>query len=89
MWESDTLIKKEGISSLKFPLSVVLLDALNSNQFFDDLKKIANLETIFNSEPLSRDFTQKYKRNYKKKSDQNKPLLDIWAEIGFTKYKHR
>jgi len=37
---------------------------LYSNLFLDDLKKIANLDALFHSEPLSRDFKLRYKRYY-------------------------
>ncbi|MNY80781.1 hypothetical protein D3C86_2220020 [compost metagenome] len=40
----------------------------NSKKFYDDLKKIAGLDQLFSSEPLSRDFKLKYRRNYKNKN---------------------
>lgn len=53
---------------------------LNSKKFYDDLKKIARLEELVSQETLSRDFAQKYKRNYKKKKTKKKSLTQIWAE---------
>lgn len=61
-------------------------EGLFSNQFLDDLKKIANLDTLFYSEPLSRDFKLRYKRCYTDQERRNKPLTQVWAENGFTKY---
>jgi hypothetical protein len=72
---------------LKFPLSEVFLNGLNSKKFIDDLKKIANLDTLVNSEPLSRDFKLRYKRYYTSQETKDKPLTQVWAENGFTKYK--
>ena len=60
---------------------------LFSNQFLNDLKKIANLDTLFHSEPLSRDFKLRYKRCYTSQERRDKPLTQVWAENGFTKYK--
>ncbi|ATP57479.1 hypothetical protein CPT03_13860 [Pedobacter ginsengisoli] len=70
----------------QFPLQVHFT-GLFSNQFLDDLKKIANLDTLFHSEPLSRDFKLRYKRCYTNQERRDKPLTQIWAENGFTKYK--
>jgi len=72
---------------LKFPLSKVFPNGLNSKNFIDDLKKIANLDTLVNSGPLSRDFKLRYKRYYTNQERKNKPLTQVWAENGFTKYK--
>jgi hypothetical protein len=80
--------KKEGISLLKFPLSEVFPNGLNSKKFIDDLKKIAKLDTLVNSEPLSRDFKLRYKRCYTSQERRDKPLTQVWAENGFTKKKN-
>ncbi len=62
--------KKTGVKTIEnFHSGDVLADGLNSKKFYDDLKKIADLEQLFSSEPLSRDFKLKYKRNYNKKKD--------------------
>lgn len=47
----------------------VLPFELNSNKFIEDLKKIARLSELVSQEPLSRDFTLKYKRTWKKKKE--------------------
>jgi len=80
--------KKTGVKFLeKFHSGEVPIEGLYSHQFIDDLKKIANLDTLFNSEPLSRDFKLRYKRCYTSQESKNRPLTQIWAENGFTKYK--
>jgi len=56
-------------SPFKFrePIPFVLLDGPKLKKFYDDLKKIADLEQLVLSEPLRRDFKLKYRRNYNKK----------------------
>jgi len=80
--------KKTGEKSLSdFHSGEVFPNGLNSKKFIDDLKKIANLDTLVNSEPLSRDFKLRYKRYYTSQKRKDKPLTQVWAENGFTKYK--
>ena len=55
---------------LKFPLSKVIPFELNSKKFIDDLRKISRISELVAQEPLSRDFTLKYKRTWKKKKDK-------------------
>lgn len=62
-------------------------NGLFSNQFIDDLKKIANLDTLVNGEPLSRDFKLRHKRYHTNQERKNKPQTQVWAENGFKKYK--
>lgn len=60
--------KKTGVKSLEnFYSGEVHSFDLNSKKFIDDLRKIARINELVVQEPISRDFTLKYKRTCKKK----------------------
>jgi hypothetical protein len=46
-----------------------LINGPKLKKFYDDLKKLVDLKQLVLSEPLSRDFKLKYKRNHKKEKD--------------------
>lgn len=51
------MMKKNGVkTSENFHSGDLPTGGPNSKKFYDDLKKIADLDQLFSSEPLSRDF---------------------------------
>ncbi|TKC65176.1 hypothetical protein FBD94_01050 [Pedobacter hiemivivus] len=70
VFEQEIGHKKTGVKSLEnFYSGDVLPFELNSKKFIDDLRKIARISDLVTQEPLSRDFTLKYRRTWKKKKE--------------------